>query len=217
MSGPDLNFAIEGAEPVQYAVSPHIAFRLKLTDSHSQAIHSVILKSQIQLDVTRRRYSSLEQRRLADLFGEPQRWGETLRGLLWMNTTSFVPGFTQEGVAEIQVPCTFDFNIAATKYFAALEDDEVPLSFFFNGTIFYARESGGLQVAQISWDKEASYRMPVRVWREMMDAYYPNTVWLALRREAFERLNDYKIQNGLTTFEDALLGSIEPKAAAQSQ
>jgi hypothetical protein len=216
MSGPDLNFAVEGAEPVQYAVSPHIAFKLKLTDCHSQTIHSVILKSQIQLDVSRRRYSVLEQQRLADLFGEPRRWGETLRSLLWTNTTSFVPGFKQEGAAEIQVPCTFDFNIAATKYFAALEENEIPLSFFFNGTIFYAGETGALQVSQISWEKEASYRMPVRVWREMMNAYYPNTVWLALRREAFDRLNDYKIQNGLTTFEDALLCSIEPKAAAKS-
>jgi hypothetical protein len=38
----------------------------------------------------------------------------------------------------------------------------------------------------------------------MMDHYYPNTAWLCLRRDAFERLSRYKIEQGLPTWEQTL-------------
>jgi len=102
------------------------------------------------------------------------------------------------------VPCTFDFNIAATKYFAGLEDGVVPLNLMFSGTIFFERGDAGLQVEQISWDKEAQFRLPVSVWRNMMDHYYPNTAWLCLRRDVFERLSRYKMEQAFPTWEQAI-------------
>jgi hypothetical protein len=175
------------------------------------------LKSQIQIEAARRRYQPAEQQRMSDLFGEPQRWGSTLRSMVWANTTVVVPGFQKTTAVGIEAPCTFDFNVAATKYLAAIEDGDIPLAFFFSGTVFYEGEGGRLQASQISWEKEASYRMPIRVWREMMDAYYPNTAWLCLRREAFDSLYDYKLRHGLTTFEEALHHVMQPKAEAQSR
>ena len=68
------------------------------------------------------------------------------------------------------MPCTFDFNVGATKYFHGLGDGEVPLCVMFSGTVFYARAGEALQVAPISWDKEARFALPVKVWREMMDS-----------------------------------------------
>jgi hypothetical protein len=38
----------------------------------------------------------------------------------------------------------------------------------------------------------------------MMDEYYPNSAWLSLRRDAFERLYEFKVRNGLPTWEQAL-------------
>ncbi|HYR85838.1 MAG TPA: DUF6084 family protein [Terriglobia bacterium] len=201
---PDLNFTIDGAEPLPFAASPHIGFRLRITNAGQETIHTVILHSQIQLDVARRRYTSEEQQRLADLFGEPERWSRTLRSTLWTNVTTTVSSFKETTVVTIQVPCTFDFNVAATKYFGGLDDGDIPISFYFNGTVFYAGETGTLQVTQISWEKEAPYRMPVQVWRSMMDAYYPNTAWLCLRRDVFDRLCAYKVKQGIPTFEEAL-------------
>jgi hypothetical protein len=61
-----------------------------------------------------------------------------------------------------------------------------------------------VQVAQIPWDKEARYRLPVRVWKEMMDLYYPNTVWVPLRRDVFERLYQYRSRHGIPSWEQAL-------------
>jgi hypothetical protein len=212
---PDLHFTIETAGTLRFAASPHIVFKLRITDGAPRTIHTVILRCQIQLDVSRRRYTAEEQKRLTDLFGEPNRWGETLRPLLWTNTSIVVPSFDNSIVVDLPITCTFDFNVAATKYFAGIETGEIPVSFFFNGTIFYEREDSALQVAQISWEKEASYRMPIRIWREMMDAYYPNTTWLCLQRDAFERLYAYKVKRGITTFDEALLQAIEPALEAK--
>ena len=212
---PDLHFTIETAETLRFAASPHIVFKLRITNSVPRTIHTVILRCQIQLDVSRRRYTAQEQKRLIDLFGEPSRWGETLRPLLWTNTSIVVPSFDSSTVIDLPIPCTFDFNVAATKYFAGIDTGEIPVSFFFNGTIFYEREDNALQVAQISWEKEASHRMPIRIWREMMDAYYPNTTWLCLQRDAFERLYTYKVKRGITTFDEALLQAIDPALEAK--
>ena len=104
---------------------------------------------------------------------------------------------------DLPVPCTFDFNVAATKYFNALEEGEVPLSLLFSGTVFQDVTDSGLQVAQIPWDREATFRLPVQVWKEMMDHYYPNSAWLCLRKDVFDRLQQYKSKQGLPTWEQA--------------
>ncbi len=106
---------------------------------------------------------------------------------------------------ELQVPCTFDFNVAATKYFHGITEGDIPLSFLFSGTAFYAAQ-GSLRVTPIPWDREAKYKLPVRVWRDMMDMYYPNSAWLSLRKDVFERLYQYKMSKGIPTFEEALGG-----------
>jgi hypothetical protein len=205
---PDLDFKIEGAEPVPYAAAPTLAFKLRMTQKRGAgepiSIHSVALRCQIRLEPGRRRYSPKEQEGLSDLFGEPHRWGQTVRSMLWAHTSIVAPPFDDELLVDLPVPCTFDFNITAAKYFDALDDGLVPLSFLFSGTIFYAGEHGGLQVEQISWEKEAGYALPVAVWKRMMEMYYPNSAWLCLRKDVFDRLARYKSQRGLPGWEQAL-------------
>ncbi len=201
---PDLNFEIESVAPQPYAAAPTLNFKLRIVNATGEPAHTVILRCQIMFDVSRRRYSAEEQERLLDLFGEPEQWDRTLRNMLWTNTSVVIPAFTGGTVVDLPVQCTFDFNVAATKYFAGLEEGEVPLLLLFSGTIFYGAESGALQVTQIPWEKEARYRLPVRMWREMMDMYYPNSAWLCLRRDVFDRLYRYKTRRGIPTFEQAL-------------
>lgn len=202
---PDLSFRVESAEAVTYAAAPAIDFKLQIDNSPpSEVIHTVALRCQIQMEVTRRRYTPAEQERLLDLFAEPSRWSQTLRNMLWTNTSLVVSSFRGGTSAKMQVPCTFDFNVAATKYFHGLEDGEIPLCLMFSGTVFYADESGALQVAPISWDKETRFRLPVRVWREMMDLYYPNSAWLSLRRDVFERLQQYRMNHAIPGWEQTL-------------
>jgi hypothetical protein len=202
---PDLQLMIESAEVVQYAATPLMAFKVRIANNPSEEIiHTVALRAQIQIEVTRRKYDANEQTRLLDLFGEPGRWGQTLRNMLWTHATVVVPRFTGSVLADIPVPCTFDFNVAATKYFHGVTSGDLPLCFQFSGTVFYQKEGEALQVAPISWDKEAKYRLPVKVWKDLMDVYYPNSAWLALQRDTFEKLYQYKMREGIPTWEEAL-------------
>jgi hypothetical protein len=188
-----------------FALVPMLGFALRVTNRPTdEVVHTVVLRCQIQLDVLRRQYDSEEAAKLRDLFGERDRWGTTLKSLLWTHVGVIVPSFTRETTVEMPVPCTFDFNVAATKYFYALADGEVPLTFLFSGSVFYQDASGALQVAPIPWDREAKFRLPVKVWKDLMDQYYPNLAWLALRRDIFERLYRFKIARGIPTWEQVM-------------
>jgi Family of unknown function (DUF6084) len=202
---PDLDFQVVGVAPVPYAAAPLLAFRLRVTNANrEEVIHSMALRAQIQIEVTRRHYTAEEQARLSDLFGEPGRWGQTLKAMLWTHVAANVPPFQGETTIEMPVPCTFDFNVATTKYFHGLTEGDVPLNFLFSGTVFFRDEQQNLQVAPISWEKEAKSRLPLKIWKQMIDEYYPNTAWLCLRRDAFERIYEYKVRNGIPTWEQAI-------------
>ena len=206
---PELSFQVECAEVVQNSISPLLAFKLRVTTADpEQTIHTVALRCQIQLEVARRKYTADDQTRLRDLFDEPSRWGQTLKNLLWTHASIVVPSFKGTTVADVPVPCTFDFNIAATKYFDGLSSGEVPICLQFSGTVFYANADGSLQVAPISWDKEARFKLPVQLWRDMMESYYPNSAWLCLHKDAFDRLYQYKVRHGIPTWEEVLEGII---------
>ena len=217
---PELSFKIEQATELPFAASPTIAFHLHVANAvDGQAIHTIALNCQIQIEATRRRYTPDEQQQMLDLFGEPDRWSQTLHNLLWTNVSVIIPGFKGSTHTDLRVPCTFDFNVAATKYFYGLVSGEVPLIILFSGTVFYADSVGSLQVAPISWDQETKFRLPVQVWRDMMDAYFPNGAWLHVRRDIFDRLYRLKMQRGIPTWEQALEGILpceEIEEAVQS-
>ena len=202
---PELNFEIFEAEALPFAASPQLSFKLGITNAAAdEAIHTIALQCQIMIESVRRRYTPAEQAHLRDLFDEPARWSETLRTMLWTHASANVSSFTGSTTVSLPVACTFDFNLAATKYFAALKTGEVPLLLQFSGTCFYAGANGLLQVAQIPWTMETRYRLPVGVWQEMMEIYYPNSAWLQLRRDVFDRLHNYKIRHAIPTFEQVL-------------
>jgi hypothetical protein len=214
---PDLSFKIEGAEVAKFSATPLIAFKLSVSNANSgETIHSVALRSQIQIEVTRRRYTVEDQEKLRDLFGDPDRWSQTLRNLLWTHVNVNVPPFQGSTVVDLLVPCTFDFNVGATKYFHGLGDGDVPLCLMFSGTVFYAAPGEPMQVSPISWEKETRFSMPVKVWRDMMDSYYPNTAWLCLRRDIFERVYGYKVRHGIPTWEQALEAMLLAEEAVRS-
>jgi hypothetical protein len=209
---PDLEFKLEGAEVADFAAIPSLVFKLRIENLEDEPVRSVALNTQIRIAATGRHYEAAEQERLLELFGEPSRWKDTLRSLLWTHTVLQVPRFSGSTVVDMPVACTYDLEVVAAKYFYALQDGEVPLEFLFSGTIFYAGEGGRLQTTRISWEKEAEFRLPVRLWKEMMDQYFPNSAWVRLRKDAFDQLYDYKIRKGLPTWEatvEALLRASE--------
>jgi hypothetical protein len=209
----NLQFSIESAAAEKFGASPHIVFKLRAVNGGPETIQSILLKCQVQIEVARRPYTTVEKHALSDLFGETNRWAQSQRNLLWAHLSVVLPSFTGSLDTDLHVPCTFDFNAAASKYFAGLDEGDAPIGFYFNGAVFYENGDGILQTAPISWDQEASFRLPIRIWREMMDIYYPNSAWLCLERDAFEKLHAFKRQRGIPTFDEALTRAI---AAAES-
>ena len=194
---------MEGVSATPNAAIPQLSFGLRITNSEPEPIHSIALRVQVQIEPVRRRYTALEQEHLKELFGEPERWSKSVHPLLWTNENVNVPSFTGSTVIDVPVPCSFDFNVAVTKYIYGLENGELPITLLLSGTAFYAGRVG-LQIAQIPWDREASYRLPVTTWKQMMDLHYPNTAWLCLRRDVFDRIAEYKAQYNIATWEQTL-------------
>lgn len=218
----DLHFTVRDAEPIPFAAIPQLAFKLHLEEPAKERptdIQSILLRCQIRIEPTKRHYDAGSQAGLRELFGERERWNQTQRHMLWTHTSTIVPTFAGQIDIDLPVPCSFDFNVAATKYFAALATGELPLLFLFSGTIFYVDEAGALHVMQISWECEASFRLPVATWRAMMDHHYPNSAWLRLGRDAFGRLAEFKSRHSLTTWDQALerlLTAAEEPTAAEA-
>jgi Family of unknown function (DUF6084) len=201
----DLVFVGKGAEPERHAMAPTLLLRVSVANMTPRIkVENILLQCQVRIEATRRHYAPKEFEHLVELFGEAHRWSETVRSMLWTHTSAQVPAFDNEQYVDLPVPCSFDFNVAATKYFYGLEDGDVPLTLLFSGTIFYRDAEGFLQMDQISWSKQAAYQLPVRIWRELMDHYYPNSSWLRLDREVFDQIYQYKRQNGFTSWDDAL-------------
>jgi hypothetical protein len=212
---PELSFGVDGAEPLRYAAAPTIEFNLVVGTDAGRPISSVLLDVQIQIAARQRPYDADGAHgALLELFGTPDRWGSTLRTLLWTRTTIIVPSFEGSTEVGVPVPCTYDLEVTSGRYFAALSDGEVPLEFLFSGTVFFLGSQGMLQTARISLDHDVAYRLPVSVWREAIERHFPQSAWLRLGREHFDRLCTFKARRGLPSWDatvDALLeGREEP-------
>jgi hypothetical protein len=209
----DLDFQVNGVEIEEYSASPLLLFCLRVTNRvPTVAVQNVLLNCQVRIDPVRRQYNDEEHERLVELFGEPRRWRETLRSLLWTHANVAIPAFVGETLVRLPVPCTHDFNIASAKYFKGLLDGEVPLTLLFSGSVFYRKADGPLQVEQIPWSKEAAYRLPVSVWRSLMETYYFDKDWLMLGHETFDRLYRFKRELRHLTFDDTLKYLLDTRA-----
>jgi Family of unknown function (DUF6084) len=163
-----------------------------------------LLDVQIQIAAARRHYDPFERAQLADLFGAPERWGETLRTLPWLRATLVVPPFAGATSAQLDVPCTYDFELTAARYLAALREGEAPLELLLSGSVSHVGAGGGMQVSRIGWDRELACRLPVATWRAAVDQHFPGAAWLRLDRPAFDRLATFRAQRALPSWEAAI-------------
>jgi hypothetical protein len=212
-----LAVSIVGVRAERYAATPTLVFRMRLDDAGGEVFHSVMLRCQIRIEPQRRRYSPAEEARLLELFGETPRWGDTLKPFLWNHVSTVVPGFAGKTEADLPVACSYDLEVAGAKYLHSLDDGQIPLVFLFSGTIFSKTDGGGLQVMPVSWNTDASYRMPARVWRDLMDVYFPNAGWLRLGRETLDRLTRFKAEHAIASWDqvcEALLEQAKSKEKA---
>ena len=199
----DLEFSVIDIAAEPYAVVPTLVARIRVEERTGAVVHAVALRAQVRIEAQKRRYDDAEERGLLDLFGPRERWVDTLKPFLWLHTTTMVQGFTGSTEVELVLPCTYDFEVVGAKYLQALRDGDIPLLLLFSGTVF-SRGATGFEVAHIPWDKEASYRLPVRVWREMMDRHFPNGGWLRLDRDTIDALSHFKGSRGLISWDETV-------------
>lgn len=197
----DLSFDIAGVKPLPHAAAPTLAFRLRI--GSAQPVHAILLQSQLRIEPRRRLHAAEEQDRLADVFGTAGRWNETLRPLTWAQSIVNVTQFERSTEVDLPVACTYDFEVTAAKYLAALASGDVPLRFLFSGTIFVKTETGYF-VEQVAWNKEAVYRLPLAIWRELMDSYFPGCAWIRVGRETLALLQRLRAQNGFLSWDETI-------------
>lgn len=206
MNAPAPAFEILGAEPVPHAAAPTLRFALRVTDPSGLAVHAIALGVQLQLEPARRRYDDATRARLVDLFGTPERWGATTtRSFLWAQLATVVPAFAGQADFALDVPCTYDLEVAAAKYLYSLPDGEAPLAMHFSGTVLY----GELQIAMVPWSCTANWRLPVDTWRRMMAAYYPGGGWVRLESSTLDKLAERKARDGLPSFDATVAGLLD--------
>lgn len=200
------------AEP--YAAAPQLTARLRVHETSGETIHAIALRCQVRIEPQRRRYEETDESGLRGLFGDRDRWVDTLKPFLWMQCSSMVQGFTDITEVDLALPCTYDFEVTGSRYLHAVGEGDIPIVFLFSGTVF-TKGANGFGVAQVPWDCEASYRLPVRVWQQMIASYYPNTGWIRLDHDVLSELAAFKARHGLTTWEETVQELLVTRDVAQ--
>ena len=209
----DLVFDVVEAVADRFAVVPSLTLKLRITDVDGGRIDAIALRCQIRIEPQQRRYSAEEAERLHDLFGDTDRWADTLKPMQLTTLSTMVPGFTGATTQDLPLQCTYDLEIASTKYFSSLEDGVVPLLLLFSGTVFTTRD-GRVSVEQVPWSKECAFPLPVSVWRQTVAAHFPDSAWFLVRLDTMESLRRYKSRNALPTWDStiaALLAEVEER------
>jgi hypothetical protein len=203
-AAPRLQFSIAGARALAGAAVPTAVLDLVLRRTDGSAVRSATLAVRVDIAAAGRAYDDATAARLVELFGDSDRWEQTLGTLAWARATVLAGAFASETVVELPLALSYDFDVAANKYLHALRDGEIPLDLSFSGSVLYVSD-GRIQAAPIPWDSEARFRLPVRVWREAIDAAFPDSAWMRLRRDVFDRLYEYKAARSLTSWDDTLV------------
>ncbi len=206
---PGLEFTVLGASCVEDAAAPTLRVDLGVSETAGLDVFTIALTAQINIDPARRSYDAETRARLVDLFGEPERWSATTHSFLWAYSSALVPSFIGTTTFSLPVACTYDLELAATKYFAGLRGGHIPLTFHFSGSVLHRGPGGAIQVVAIPWSCSAKWRMPVETWRGMMDRHYPNSSWVRLHPDTTESLRRYTAGAGLFSLDAAVARLLE--------
>jgi hypothetical protein len=198
-----LAISVLGAQPSPQTASPGITFRLRVEELSGARIHSMTLRCQVQISARCRRYAKDEQSRLYELFGDASQWERTLRTVTWSQSTLVVPSFDGRIDVDLSVPCTYDMQVAAAKYLHAIRDRDVPLTFLFSGTMFRVAD-GDLRIEPVPWNLETTYQMRASIWHASMDQFFPGRGWLMLRRDTIDRLQAFRGQHAVVSWDEAI-------------
>jgi hypothetical protein len=206
---PEPAFLITGAGHLAHAAAPTMVFSAGVSDPTGHEIRTIALSTQVMIDPARRGYDETTRARLTELFGPPASWTPSTQGLVWTRVATVVPAFSGSAQFALEIPCTYDLEVAAAKYFYALADGQVPLSFHFSGTVFYRGPDDRLQVTPVPWTSTARFGMPLAAWRAMIAEHYPGGGWIRLSEATLAALQDRRAGRGLPSFDACITELLE--------
>ncbi|GAC1594767.1 MAG: DUF6084 family protein [Acidimicrobiales bacterium] len=195
-----LSFEVVGSHPEPYAATPTLILRLRIDEAEGQPVHAIALKCQVRIEPQRRHYDQTSEERLYDVFGDRTQWGSSLRPFLWTHVATTVTSFSGTTQIDLPIGCTYDFEVAGTKYLHALREGSIPLLLLFSGTAF-VRADKGFTAEPVTWNGEAHYKLPVAEWRATMDLYFPNSGWMRVGSDTLDALSRYRSVNALPTWD----------------
>lgn len=208
MSGaPQLAFEVLGAAHDPIAIQPTMRFELGVAEASAREIYAITLTAQIMVEPAKRSYDAEQRAELADLFGEPSRWPATTRPFLWAHAHTLLHSFSGATTFGLDLPCSADLAVPASRYADALADDEVPIALHFTGRVLYAGEGQRVQVAHIGWDTMASYRMPAATWQAMIAHHHGDTRFVRVHKDTLAALTQVRTTRGLHDY-DAVIGEL---------
>lgn len=205
-------FTVLDVEPVPHALAPTLRFGLHVSDPDGRAVYAIALSTQIQVDPARRSYDDATRARLVELFGAPERWGATTHSFQWARVDVLVPGFTGATSFALEVPCTYDLEVAASKYFYSLPDGFAPLSLHFTGMVLYRDDAERLRVTAVPWSCSARWSMPVSAWKRAIEAHYPGGGWVRLSTATLDALQRRKASAGEHSFDATVAALLAQEA-----
>jgi hypothetical protein len=207
--GPEVTFEVLGAAHEPFAAQPTLRFELSVVEPTDRPIYAISLTAQINFDPARRPYDNKTKEDLYELFGSPERWPSTTRSFLWTHASTVVHSFTGAITFGLEVPCTADLEMVASRYVSALPDGEVPLTMHFTGRVMYQGPQRQVQVLHLPWSTSASYNMPVSVWKSMMKHHHGESGFVPLHNDTLTELKRYKRVHGLHSFDAVVLDLLE--------
>ena len=201
---PEPEIEILSVEPVARVMAPTLRFRLRITEPSQRPVFMIALSAVITVEPSKRSYDEATRSKLVELFGEPERWATTTVNFRWTAFDTVVPAFTETTEIDVAIPCTYDLEVAAAKYFHGLADGQAPVRFHFSGRVYYDAGDGRLQYVQVPWDCSVRFAMPVEAWKKAIAEAYPYRGWIPLDTATIERLQRLKVDRGLPTFDAAV-------------
>jgi hypothetical protein len=206
---PAPEFAISGVDADPHAATPALRFVVDVTDASGREIYTIALAAQVQIDADRRAYDPDTRERLHDLLGEPERIPQTAGAVQLGRVETLVPSFRAAGRFILVVPFSGDVELAATRYLASLSSGTVPLTFNFNGSIFYCGDDDRLQVTLVPWSCDARYRLRLADWRGLIEQRYAAGGFVRVQADTLEALRRRRMELGLATFDATIREALQ--------
>jgi hypothetical protein len=208
----DWSFTVLDVSPAPYAAAPELTARLRIEERSGLRVHAIALRCQVRIEPQRRSYDAEDEAGLRALFGDRDRWPQTLKPFQWRQANTTVQGFSASTEVDLPLPCSYDFDVTGSRYLHSVGVGAIPLLFMFSGTVF-ARGDTGFEVHQVPWDSEARFALPVRVWHDMVAAHFPHSGWIRLDHDVLASLGDYRARHGLISWEETLTRLLDEQDA----